>query len=178
VLVTGQVREYEGGQPLPNVKVTVRQLGAVREARTDRSGTFTLEKVPALPSLMVDLSTEPRTHISEWLPVPPARDGRAELGTVRLLKVDPGNPNKGRLGLSYGEGDGQVVVSGVLPDSPAARAGLQKGDAIVEIDGKKVVGADMTAVTAAMRGDPGKELTLVVQTPGAAPRTVKLKRAM
>jgi hypothetical protein len=175
--VTGRVLEYEGGQPLAGARVAIREPGSsAREARTDATGAFTLEKVPALPSLGISVDTEPRTHISEYRPVPAGREGRADLGTIRLLKYDPKRPNKGRVGITYGEQEGKVVINAVLADSPGARAGLRKGDTVLEVDGKKLSGADFGTLMGAMRDDPGKELTVVVQSPGGPPRTVKLRR--
>jgi membrane-associated protease RseP (regulator of RpoE activity) len=176
LVVSGRVVEYESGQPLAGARVSVRQPGMPREARTDASGTFSLEKVPALPSLTVGIDTDGRTHISEAVPVPAARDGRAEVGTIRLLKVDPANPMKGRIGVSYGEEDGKITINNVAPDSPAAKAGLKAKDVVLEVDGKKLLGTDIPTLGLAMRADPAKEITLVVQSPGGQPRTVKLKR--
>jgi len=40
------------------------------------------------------------------------------------------------LGLRFGHGGGPIVVSDVKPDSPAAKAGAQKDDKIVTVDGQ------------------------------------------
>jgi predicted metalloprotease with PDZ domain len=176
--VAGQVVEYESGQPLAGVKVTLRQAGPARETTTDAAGAFALENVPALPALAVSFETEPRTHISEYLPVPPARDGRAQMPTLKMLKFDPANPKKGRMGVSYTERDGKITIHDVDADSPAARAGLRAGDLVLEVNGSKLLGADISVLQAAMRADPGKEITVVVQSAGQPPRTIKLKRAM
>jgi S1-C subfamily serine protease len=37
---------------------------------------------------------------------------------------------------------GAVMVSEVLPDGPAQRAGLEKGDLLLELDGESVTGID------------------------------------
>jgi len=42
-------------------------------------------------------------------------------------------------GLLLGERGGQVVVEGVMPDSPAERAGVGAGDRLLEIDGLRVL---------------------------------------
>lgn len=59
-------------------------------------------------------------------------------------------------GLRNAEG---ALVSGVLPKSPAAQAGVQPGDVIVDVDGKKIHNAQsMLNVIAQYR--PGQELKL------------------
>jgi putative serine protease PepD len=70
----------------------------------------------------------------------------------------------GYLGVAMGDATGGqdgAVVQEVTPDSPAARAGLQAGDAVVSIDGKAV--QDRSELVAAIRGHkPGDKVTLVV----------------
>jgi membrane-associated protease RseP (regulator of RpoE activity) len=45
---------------------------------------------------------------------------------------------RGWLGVALAESNGQVTVRSVVPDSPAARAGLQANDRIVSINGQNV----------------------------------------
>lgn len=56
------------------------------------------------------------------------------------------------------------VLGEVLPDSPAATAGLEKGDAILRIDGKKISSwADLTQIVST---SPEKDLSLEVMRNG------------
>ncbi len=67
------------------------------------------------------------------------------------------------LGIWSSEGEnGEVVVGGVQPDSPASRAGLKRGDVIVKVEGREVSGqADLyRKLWAAGEGAPEIALTL------------------
>ena len=56
-----------------------------------------------------------------------------------------------------------VVIAGVRPDSPAADAGLQPGDLVLEIDHKKVGTADEFASLAHMAQKSKKSALVLVQ---------------
>ncbi|GGJ18452.1 S41 family peptidase [Streptomyces brasiliensis] len=51
------------------------------------------------------------------------------------------------------ERDGRIEVSKVQPGSPAATAGIHKGDRVRSVDGSKVDGRPVTEVVALLRGD-------------------------
>ncbi|MEV6943368.1 S41 family peptidase [Streptomyces sp. NPDC051172] len=51
------------------------------------------------------------------------------------------------------EGDGRIEVTKVAADSPAAAAGIRKGDRLRSIDGEKVDGQPVTEVVSLLRGD-------------------------
>ncbi|MEU5097281.1 S41 family peptidase [Streptomyces sp. NPDC020996] len=51
------------------------------------------------------------------------------------------------------ERDGRVEVTRVRPGSPAAAAGIRKGDRLRSVDGRKVDGLPVTEVVALLRGD-------------------------
>ena len=68
------------------------------------------------------------------------------------------------LGIWSNEGDnGEVAIGGVQPDSPAARAGLRRGDVILKIDGEPVAGqADLYKKLWAA-GDKAPEIALTLK---------------
>ncbi len=58
--------------------------------------------------------------------------------------------------------DNNTVVSQVMPDTPAEKAGMKTGDIIVEADGVSLVGMDLDTAVSHIRGEIGTEVTLKV----------------
>jgi carboxyl-terminal processing protease len=57
---------------------------------------------------------------------------------------------------------GQIQISSIQENSPAATSGLSVGDQILEVNGTDVRGASLTSVIAIIRGDIGKRIELLV----------------
>lgn len=66
---------------------------------------------------------------------------------------------------AYGESVTPARVSQVIPQSAAAKMGVQAGDVIVEMDGRKIDTFDDVAKVAVLR--PGKPIELVVERGGS-----------
>jgi C-terminal processing protease CtpA/Prc len=63
-------------------------------------------------------------------------------------------------------GRGDIVVLGVLPKSPAAKAGVRAGDTITHIDGEAVLGRTFDdIVTGELRGLVGTTSKLTIRRP-------------
>jgi carboxyl-terminal processing protease len=69
-----------------------------------------------------------------------------------------------------------LVVEGVLPGSPAARAGIKPGELIVAADGKSFIGRSAAYSTGVIRGKPGTIVKLRVRD-GQRELTLAVKRA-
>jgi carboxyl-terminal processing protease len=83
----------------------------------------------------------------------------------------------GGLGIEVTMENGVVKVVSPIDDTPAARAGIQTGDLIIEIDGKQVMGMTLNDAVEKMRGKVGTEITLtVVRTGAKEPMKFKLTR--
>ena len=56
-----------------------------------------------------------------------------------------------------------IVISTILPDSPAEKAGLLDGDILVKADGKSLAGMTASNAAALIRGTAGTKVTLLVR---------------
>jgi carboxyl-terminal processing protease len=72
----------------------------------------------------------------------------------------------GMIGIYVNYRDDYPVVSGVLPNSPALKAGLQTDDVILKINGTDARGLKSEQTSALIRGTPGTSVTLHVRRGG------------
>ncbi len=56
-----------------------------------------------------------------------------------------------------------IVIEAVLPGSPAAKAGLEAGDEILDVNGKSLVGATADQAATLIRGKQGTQVTITVE---------------
>ncbi len=85
----------------------------------------------------------------------------------------------GGLGIEVTMANGVIKVISPIDDTPAARAGMQAGDLIIEIDGKPVTGMSLNDAVSKMRGKVGSKILLTVIRKGEkAPLKITLTRAV
>ncbi|MFC0708785.1 S41 family peptidase [Azorhizophilus paspali] len=85
----------------------------------------------------------------------------------------------GGLGIEVGMEDDQLKVVAPIDDTPAAKAGIEAGDLIVQIDGQPTKGMSMLEAVDKMRGKPGSKIELtLVRKEGSRPFDVSLTRAV
>jgi serine protease DegQ len=77
------------------------------------------------------------------------------------IKPPPPPEPRGFFGFELAEKDGKVVVERVLAKTPAAEAGLKKGDRIDEIEGNEI-GTTADVLAEAAKLTPGRSLNLTV----------------
>ena len=120
---------------------------------------------------LVPIQWQAGAKVGQWVatvgPGPePIAVGVVSVG-VRKYKAGDQPPknlkaNSGYLGVGLDEAEGGAKVMQVMPGSPAAKAGLQINDLIVEADGKKIVDNE-TLINAVQRHRPGDEVTFKVR---------------
>jgi len=66
------------------------------------------------------------------------------------------------IGAEIGKRNGQIVIIAPLKNSPASKAGLRAGDAIIEVDGKSTIDFSTTEVVKLIRGKKGTNVKITV----------------
>ena len=75
--------------------------------------------------------------------------------------------------------DGFLTIVSLMSGAPAERAGLQRGDVILEVDGISVSGTELSDATDSIRGPSGSRVTFLIQRPTETePREVSITRGM
>ncbi|CAA9323076.1 MAG: Carboxyl-terminal protease [uncultured Gemmatimonadetes bacterium] len=72
----------------------------------------------------------------------------------------------GGLGIQISSRDGWVTAVGILPETPAERAGVRVGDRFLEIDGQSAEGLSDDQAVQRLRGRKGTPVTVKVQRVG------------
>ena len=70
-----------------------------------------------------------------------------------------------------------LLVTNVIPSSPAEHAGVRDADVITEVNGKSIAGAAARTASSQIRGKPGTTVQLTVVSPNKKSRTITVKRA-
>lgn len=68
--------------------------------------------------------------------------------------------------ISQGKNDNSLKVAGVVKGGPAEKAGIKKGDIIVEIDGENIQGKDSSYAVSKMKGKKGTNVSISVMRKG------------
>lgn len=81
------------------------------------------------------------------------------------------------IGATVGTRDGLNVIVAPMPGSPAEKAGIKPGDAIVKIDGQDATHLSLIDATTKIRGKKGTQVVLTVRRPADASRLDPAARA-
>src|SRR5215510_10029297 len=84
----------------------------------------------------------------------------------------------GGLGIEVTMENGLVKVVSPIDDTPAAHAGIQPGDFIIELDGQPVTGLSLSEAVDKMRGPVDSDIKLTIQRGDKEPFEVTLTRAV
>ena len=79
--------------------------------------------------------------------------------------------------ISQGKNDNSLKVAGVVKGGPAEKAGIKKGDIIVEVDGENIQGKDSSYAVSKMKGKKVTNVSISVMRKGnKKPITFNIKR--
>ncbi len=137
---------------------------------TGADGRFNLEGVTAGERTLVIMAGGPFRH-PERRPVKLVEGQVLDVGDIAL---SPPRAPPGSIGAMVGQEGAQLVISQVMPEGPAALAGLQVGDVLLAVDGVPVEAAPEALQR--LRGAPGSTVVLKVRRAGAE-RSVSVTRA-
>ncbi len=85
---------------------------------------------------------------------------------------------KAGIGLTVRPRRGYLQIEAVVPDGPAAAAGLRRGDRIVAIDGKRMNRRDTAAGVAELAGENGTPVLLTIRPRRGPARDVTIDRVL
>lgn len=108
------------------------------------------------------------------------RDPHTYLMPVSQFKevVSKAEARSANLGLYLGVRNQQFVLRKVVGESPAAQAGLKKGDILLEVNGQKTAGLLQARVSELLKGEIGDVLKLKIQRDGKTQRIQLTRREM
>lgn len=136
------------------------------EAGRNQSEKLHAASVESLYQTVFDGSLHDLDRFSRYAGAGSARDNRAA------------RDGFGGIGVELKFADDVVRIGDVLPETPAAAAGLVAGDRITQVDGKPLAGMPESAIISMMRGPEGTDVGLTVVRGDAPPFPVTLRRAI
>lgn len=157
----------------PDVKGVVRMIAARRERRIP---TDDISDWMAMGDRLLDVLRWVDTALGD-----PSRRNELQYAAIKgsLQVLDPHTVfftpeeyarHKSRfsgsvvgVGLTLGALENRILVREVLPKSPAHQAGIQVGDALLEIDGLELVNLTPEVAAQRLRGEADTQVTLVIQ---------------
>ncbi len=167
------------GSPVPGARVSLSrrgrswmegeeraQLDWSGVVRTDPQGRFELASEAGDVAIFV---YHPEMHAEVVRLTVPA-DGHADAGTIYLREGQGASAifEFSGIGCVIRYDEGRLEVGGVLPGSPADRAGVREGDGIAAVDGVETAPMDLEEVITRIRGPVGTTVTLTLRREGNA----------
>ena len=156
----------EDGPPEDPRVLTYQQIELFAEifARAQRDYVVPIDEREAMEAAINGMLTSLDPH-----------SGYMDPEDFRSLQVQTSG-EYGGLGIEVTMEDGFVKVISPIDDTPAARAGIQPGDFITEINGQPIIGQTLNDAVREMRGEKGTEIEITILREGMDPFQVSLVR--
>lgn len=155
-----------GGQPIEGVRVSVDRLSmtapnTMAPATTDVDGRYEL---PGMPKGPFSIRAFKRGFTSRVLSgITTDGNGEAQLD-IELTEGD--KTEFTGIGAVLVPRKGHIAVGVVVEDGPAARAGIQRYDRVLSIDGQDIEGWSVPMAVQTLRGDVGTNVRVVIERDG------------
>jgi membrane-associated protease RseP (regulator of RpoE activity) len=154
---------------LSDVDIALEAVSSIAEssasAKSDATGSYRLDGAPAGPFTLRARKNGYRTRLFSGLRV---ASGGNITQDMTLAGTDGGaDVELGGIGANLASSREGVIVAGVNPGDPAARAGIQAGDRIVTVDGESAEGMSLQDVIQRLRGEPGTNVGVSVERFGS-----------
>jgi carboxyl-terminal processing protease len=163
--VAGQTRHYDAPGPSELVDWSVLTSKIIDDAR-DMSPVVGATSLDKIEELVIDGTLAKLDPYSRYVPPKVAREHRAT------------RDGFGGIGITLDIHQNDVRIAGVMPDTPAANAGLQPGDRIVALDGVPVGQLTPDDIHKHLRGQAQTMVQLAVARQGVAePLKIAVQRA-
>ncbi len=158
--VRGRVVDHSGGAPVAGAHVSVYQAGRSLKGDSDASGSFAIAGLAAgaitvsvdAPSGYLNDSGH-RAHF-------PDGAGDLDIGAIRLMRGAWPDEITAFDGLEAENVDGTTRVGSVQPGSPADRAGIRAGDALLSVNDQDCSDLGREAVNFLLLGGPDTPITI------------------
>jgi hypothetical protein len=171
VTLSGRVTNADTRAPILEAQVELDSVtssgaNAISLALSDASGNYELEGVPATGPFSIKVRHQ--EYVTKIVPGLDARGAPTLRADVELRTRGDGGASEelAGVGATLAPSPKGVMIIGVIDGGPAARAGIEKGDRIVRIDGADARDLPLPDCVQRLRGREGTRVTLGVDRDG------------
>lgn len=181
--LTGKVFDADTRAPVPEAQVELDSVtssgaNAISLVVTDASGAYELEGVP--PSGSFSIKVRHQEYMSKIVPGLDARGGAMLRADIEIRGRGDGGASEelAGVGATLAPSPKGVMILGVIEGGPAARAGIERGDRIVRIDGTDASELPLADCVQRLRGAVGTRVSLGVDRDGHAVEVTMLREVV
>lgn len=179
--LSGTIMDADTRRPIAGATVgldaaTTTGANAISGSTSDKDGAYSLEGVPPGPfsvraaaegyrsKIVSGLTTHGAPSIREDILLKPRGEGGGDSELIGIGAVLLPSPRG-------------VVIATTVPDGPAARSGIQRGDRILRIDGIDASSLTVSECVQRLRGPEGSRVSLSLARDGSSDVEVTVVRA-